>query len=544
MHDLNRFRIWFLAFISVLLLIPVLHLYDYLTAPARVKHIAADFAHLSEHYELARDIEHLVSDARAYVLHMDGRYLDEFDRRGVVVVTREMDLYNRAASVVERKALKKMIDLTEAYISSFRNDVVPLLESGRAGSLGLYREKCEPQAAELREVSRETLAALRDGKMRSASGATAMENSIWMFTIFLTVASLALLAYGVRQIVNPMLLRYHQFENFADRTGEILVAIDRRGRVTTVNPAAEKLLCMPAGEVAGESLNSVLVRYPPLQGLLQPLLNVALKGAETVNNQVVFTSGGQRLLLSADYHPLFSLPGMCGALMVAYPLEIHKDKRYLFDAIEAERKKISIEIHDWVGRNMSAIIHSLDFILKTGAGRVPADLHQDLVRLRSQCQGAAMDMRGIMNDIHPYLIDKVGLLSALESYVTGFEQLHGVKVYIFYRNRALNLGRAEEIIVYRIIQEALANVVKHSNAGEVDIYFKESDGTLRVEIADNGTPPEDLVMGNGLWGMKERANLIGGDLVYNSSENGFAIIVTVPVAAEGNSDEPGKNNAG
>jgi signal transduction histidine kinase len=70
----------------------------------------------------------------------------------------------------------------------------------------------------------------------------------------------------------------------------------------------------------------------------------------------------------------------------------------------------------------------------------------------------------------------------------------------------------------------------------VDIYFKEIDGSLQVEIADNGTPPKDLVMGKGLWGMKERANLIGGDLVYNSGAHGFTLTLTVPVAGEENND--------
>jgi signal transduction histidine kinase len=80
-------------------------------------------------------------------------------------------------------------------------------------------------------------------------------------------------------------------------------------------------------------------------------------------------------------------------------------------------------------------------------------------------------------------------------------------------------------------------VIKHSNATEVDIYFKEENNTLKVEIMDNGQVPEDYAAGKGLWGMKERANLIGGDLVFGGDESGFSVILTVPASTEGDRNE-------
>jgi signal transduction histidine kinase len=142
-----------------------------------------------------------------------------------------------------------------------------------------------------------------------------------------------------------------------------------------------------------------------------------------------------------------------------------------------------------------------------------------------------------MNDIHPYLIERVGLISALESYVANFEQMHNIRVYLYYQNKKLHLKKEAEIIIYRIVQEALSNVIKHSNATEVDIYFKEENNTLKVEIMDNGQVPEDYAAGKGLWGMKERANLIGGDLVFGGDESGFSVILTVPASTEGDRNE-------
>jgi signal transduction histidine kinase len=173
----------------------------------------------------------------------------------------------------------------------------------------------------------------------------------------------------------------------------------------------------------------------------------------------------------------------------------------------------------------------LDYILRAN-DQLQESVYTDLSRLRTHCQTAAMDMRSIMNDIHPYLIDRVGLISALESYVNNLEQMHGINVYMFYQNRILKTDRASEIMIYRIIQEALINVVKHSRASEVDIYFKEERETLKIEVLDNGSPPGDIVAGKGLWGMKERANLIGGDIVYSGGEAGFSLVLTVPIRME------------
>ena len=79
-----------------------------------------------------------------------------------------------------------------------------------------------------------------------------------------------------------------------------------------------------------------------------------------------------------------------------------------------------------------------------------------------------------------------------------------------------------------IIQEALIKVAKHSNASEVDIHFTETDGTLRIEILDNGDIKETALQpGKGLWGMKERARLIGGELAYGFKNGGFYINLTL-----------------
>lgn len=543
MRNLSRMRVWLAALLTFLVLIPVLYLYDTWTTPAKTEQISRDFQLFAEQNQLSTDILHLVSSARSYMLNAEERHLHDFDDYSIKIIKTETDIYSRYDQGDVAEEWKKIIDLTEAFIFSFRNEVVPLMQEG-GNYREVYLQKCEPLAVELEAACRDFLNDRNDALAREVAGVSAVGNSIKYFSYFLITVSLVLLVSGMRKIVYPMLVQQHYLENIAELSSDAMVVINKRGEISAINRAAEKLLELKSSEAEGHSLNKVMVSHPTVQVLLQPLLNVVLKGTGLKSDQMVFDSGGRRVFLNVDYHPLFFMGRLTGAVMRVHPVEIHKDKRYLFSAIEAERKKVSIEIHDWVGRNMSAIIHALDYTIRARAGKIPPDLQEELVQLRSRCQGAAMDMRGIMNDIHPYLIDRVGLLSALESHVDRFEQVHGIKVYIFYRERDLKLDKTEEITVFRIVQEALTNVAKHSNASEVDIYFKDAGGALKVEITDNGRPPGEIVMGNGLWGMKERANLIGGDLVYSAGGSGFTVTLTMPRAAEENVDEPNKDNAG
>ncbi|SFR13528.1 ATP-binding protein [Desulfoscipio geothermicus] len=514
---------WILALIILLLLVPLLLLYNTQISPQKVQDISTNFDLLKEHQQLSLNLGHLVFNARGYVIYKDDRYLDKFNEYGLRVIKQELDLYNRAGSDRQKKELKELIDLTREYTSLMRQDNID----------GLYREQYEPLAIDLQQIASRLLMERQADIKRNTLNAMALENSTGAAAAFLILLSLALVITGFLKIVFPMLVNHDRMAGLFDHIHDAVLVIDHRGVITKAGKASAKLLDIPASGVTGRLLNEVTVQYPPLQNITKPLFSVLLKGKALSNKQAVITGRGKRTFVNVDYYPLYYGEKLTGAAMVAHPVEMQKNKRHLFETIEAERKKISIEIHDWIGRSMSPIIHSLDFILRAHAEKIPADVHDDLVKLRNHCQTAAMDMRGIMNDIHPYLIDKVGLIPALESYVANFEQLHGINVYMFYQSRDLNIRKVAQIIIYRIIQEALSNVVKHSDASEVDIYFKSDTDALRVEIMDNGHAPGEVAAGKGLWGMKERANLIGGDLVFSNTESGFSLTLTVPLVLEG-----------
>jgi len=524
---------WLLVLLSSIVLLPLLHLFDSYTIPQKIRNLNRDMEILTLSYELSLDLSALISSTRAYILHSEGSYLDRFYTISNRALKRELDLYGRSGPG-EKENINELIRRTKRYVSFVEQEVIPAVQAkNRENDVKTLLDRHQILSNELLKQAN-SAKALRKNKIEEDSSAlVALEREKRTFSFILIVSSLILLITGTRKFLLPVLAQYSRLEELAARIRSAVIITNHKGYIKNVNKAAENLFKISPGRLKNKSLNEAVSLFPYIQNIVQPLFSVILDEKEIPGYQAFYARAGRKELLTIDYYPLFMDGKMTGAALIARPAEIHRDKRYLFEAIEAERKKISIEIHDWIGRNMSPIIHSLDYILNLGSKKLPEDIHSQLVQLRKHCQNAAADMRSIMNDIHPYLIDKVGLVSALESYIRHFEQTHGIKVYLFYQNRSLELIKTVEIVIYRIVQEALTNVVKHSNAGEVDIYFTLEDDTLKIEIVDNGDTPRETRPGKGLWGMKERANLVGGDLVYGFTDGGFAVTLTVPVTEEG-----------
>lgn len=529
---------WIGVALAVLIVVSILLLVnEFYITPQRVSDLARFSAQLARCYQISLNVERLISSVESYMLHADHRYLDDFRRYSLETVREELDLYNTADSATKKK-VADLIEENRKYLSFVEKEVVrPELQNRNRSNASLRLEH-EYFAASLRDKSYLAVSTARNEVDRVSTSVMAVENRKRFFLFLLVLLLLVLLIVGSCGVVIPLFIQNSHLEHLAARLRGAVIVTDQRAVVRKINAAAEKLLNISGGAVLNKSLNEILGHFPSLQNVFQPLFEVILYKKQLSNYQTVYTYAGRKIFLTIDYHPLFFLDKLSGAVMVALPEESQRDRSLLFDSIEAERRKLSIEIHDWIGRYMSTVIHSLDYMLRQNGKELPGSVRENLARLRDQCQNAAMDMRSIMNEIHPYLIEKVGLIPAIESFVSHFEKTYGIKVYLYYSDRAFTLNRREAIVIYRIIQEALTNVAKHSAATEVDIYFSVQNEMLKIEVSDNGGPQKELVEGTGLWGMKDRANLLGGDLVYGYTDTGFAVTLTVPLVREEVSGEP------
>lgn len=490
-----------------------------------------------------RDVAGLTGNVRDYILFSDTRYLDEFRKNSDIIIKNLLVLYN-VVSPSKRKDVEDLVESATAYTTFFEKELVPVIQSKRSNESEIKYLQLQNNNY-MRDLNNKADVVTSAGrKAYDENTQKSINSGLGRIKILLILLSFCLLfmLYELFMIFKQALIRHVYLGKLNNHTRNSVLIVDRKGIFVEINKSASELFGLSTDALLNKNLNEIPALFPQLQNVTEPLNNVTLQGQGLAQHRITYIYAGRKLELVADYIPVFIMNRLFGAMMVAAPAEVQKDKHVLLDTLETERKRISIEIHDWIGRQMSTMIHSLDYILRLGASPAQEGWRENLKTLQSHCQNAAIEMRGIMNDIHPYLIDRVGLISALESYISTFERLNNIKVYILYQNRSLQVKKKDEIIIYRIIQETLTNVAKHSRATEVDIDFTVSHDTLKIEVTDNGGKVGEFTAGKGLWGMKERANLVGGDIIFYNSGSGFRVVMTVPVSSGGGQNGENQNN--
>ncbi|MDQ2895266.1 MAG: histidine kinase [Actinomycetota bacterium] len=198
-------------------------------------------------------------------------------------------------------------------------------------------------------------------------------------------------------------------------------------------------------------------------------------------------------------------------------------------AQEAERLRIARELHDEIGQTLTAVALRAEH----ASSRAEAD-RGELVQLAEIVQHTLQDLRRISRELRPEALDELGLVNALITLCERVGQQDRLRVH-----RRLDVSLPElpsdvELAIYRIAQEALTNVTRHSNASEVTVALGRSDGELVLRVSDNGDGlPAPLSEGGGLAGMRERAMLIDGDLrIESEPDSGVAVSLRLTMEGE------------
>lgn len=199
---------------------------------------------------------------------------------------------------------------------------------------------------------------------------------------------------------------------------------------------------------------------------------------------------------------------------------------------EATLREISRELHDEFGQVLTA----MGTMLGRASRRVPDDspLRSDLREIGDVAQGALDNVRGLSQSLHPSILEELGLESTIEWYLSTFERQSGVQVTYERIGDPVRVDEPAAIHVYRVLQEALANVARHSGARQATVRLRSGNGSLDLEIEDRGRgfAPAGSSRGLGLVAMRERAALVGGTLHVGSSPGGGTVVrLTVPATA-------------
>jgi PAS domain S-box-containing protein len=319
--------------------------------------------------------------------------------------------------------------------------------------------------------------------------------------------------------------------------------IARDGTVLYCNGRLAELIHWPRGRVIGSLLQSLVVQAE--RDTLQILLATAQK--KIVKGE--FTLRGKGRLVPV-YLSLNRLRGYEGHVlgMVITDLSEQKSKQAAdieqaeaihrlllertFSAQEEERRRIARELHDEAGQLLTSLLVGLRTLEDSARiANVKAQGH----RLRKITVQAMEEIGRLARGLHPSVLEDHGLDVALSRYLAEFAKTHKIAARLTLDGLdSSNLPPADQVRLYRILQEVLTNVARHSKAKRVSIVFARSATLLQVTVADDGRGFDAKAVAAssrrlGIQSMRERAAMMGGTVAFASQTKGTKVLVQIPL---------------
>jgi PAS domain S-box-containing protein len=208
----------------------------------------------------------------------------------------------------------------------------------------------------------------------------------------------------------------------------------------------------------------------------------------------------------------------------------------LMEAQDVERRHIARELHDSAGQTLAALSMQLGKI-SADAKKNPAQLAKDVQGAEELVQHLSDEIRTTSYLLHPPLLDEAGISSALSWYVQGLAERSSLAIDLKLPDNLGRLPSEMELLIFRLVQECLTNIHRHSESKTARIRIEREDSNVHVEVQDRGRgmSPERLAeiqsqgTGVGIRGMRERVRHFRGDLVIESNGSGTKVYATLPL---------------
>lgn len=198
-----------------------------------------------------------------------------------------------------------------------------------------------------------------------------------------------------------------------------------------------------------------------------------------------------------------------------------------------ERRRLARELHDSTGQMLVAMKMALDQMSLEAKGEKIESLVAQTIELNKDM---SRQLRTMSYLLHPPLLDELGLPSALQWYADGFAQRSGIQVDLQISPEFGRLPEDMEIALFRVVQESLTNIHRHSGSTTAEIILSRAPELVEVSISDTGSgisserrQADKVVPGVGLMGIEERMRQFGGNVDISSSEDGTSVMATIPL---------------
>ncbi len=318
-----------------------------------------------------------------------------------------------------------------------------------------------------------------------------------------------------------------------NNTNDLIWSVDRAFKLITSNQAFDAQIKLSSGKAIEKNSNVLASKFSDEQiDLFKEFYERAFKG-ETFTEIHYYESYWSEI----SFYPICKGNQVIGT--ACYSRDITERKKteeeilqkneqlknltsHLQKIREEERTIISREIHDELGQQLTALKMDIDWI-KHKQHNPDKPVVAKLEEMLQMCDGLINTIRRISSDLRPAIIDDLGLIAALEWKCNDFEERMGVPCRFISTVKERRFENHFGINTFRILQETLTNIGRHAAAKSVTVSVSESENELCLEIADDGKGISNERIRNGktlgIVGMKERAALLGGQLVIEGEKN-------------------------
>ncbi len=330
-----------------------------------------------------------------------------------------------------------------------------------------------------------------------------------------------------------------EINSILTNTPDVVYVKDKQGRFKMINKRFEEIVGISNAQILGKTDFEIFEKTYAKQFV--------------ENDQKVFATGmaiqvEEDLPQCDEIHtylsvkfPIFTKEGVIGQVCsIATDITaLNRAKAQLrnlsgaiMESQEKERKALSRELHDELGQVLTALRLEATG-LQERTKTINSDVSSRAARMCSLIDNTIDEVRGMAYRLRPGVLDDLGLVDALESHASEFERRTGISCF-FEQHNVPEIGSEVATAAYRITQEALTNVVRHSGASHVEIVLGVENDMFTLSVVDQGVGFEaddsEIAEGFGLVGMRERAVLVGGNLTVDSTpKKGTVIMFTVPL---------------
>lgn len=335
-----------------------------------------------------------------------------------------------------------------------------------------------------------------------------------------------------------------KYRTMVEYSNDLIWTLDKEGNFTFINKKAEEVSGYKMTELKGKSFVPLIVPedLPRVMKIFSETM-----GGKTQQYEVDFYKKNKSICsLSVNTTPVVESGNVIATVSFGHDIterkqiiknlersqeEMRNLTTYLQNVREKERMHIAREIHDELGQALTAIKIDASWLSKKSKDKVILDKTESMIQLIDQ---TIASVQKISSELRPGILDDLGLISAIEWQAGEFSKRTGIKCVSDIKEADISLDQTRSTAIFRIFQESLTNIARHSKATKVNIMLKQKDDRLVLKISDNGRGISREKINSpksyGILGMRERVIYCGGEITINRNKGkGTTVTLSIPI---------------